>query len=75
MVISAEVGLRKPNPAIFHHAAEKLGLEPAECAFIDDIEHNVRAAEAIGMSGLLHTDADTTVAGLERLIGAPLMPH
>jgi putative hydrolase of the HAD superfamily len=75
VVISCEVGLRKPNPAIFRHAVELLGLEPADCVFIDDIEHNVRAAKALGMAGLLHTDTDTTVAGLERLLGAPLMQH
>jgi putative hydrolase of the HAD superfamily len=75
VVISCEVGMRKPDEAIFRHAADLLGLAPQECVFIDDIEHNVRAAEAIGMIGLLHTDADTTVAGLEDLVGASLMQH
>ena len=75
VVISCEVGLRKPDPAIFQHAVDLLGLTPAECVFIDDIEHNVRAAEAIGMAGVLHTDADTTVTRLEELLGAPLMQH
>ncbi len=42
VVISAEVGMRKPEERIFRHAAGLLGLEPAQCVFIDDIEANVR---------------------------------
>lgn len=72
VVISAEVGLRKPDERIFRHALEGLGLEPQECVFIDDIEHNIRAAEAIGMVGLHHTDPVRTVASLEDLLGIAL---
>ena len=75
VVISCEVGLRKPDEAIFRHAVDLLGLTPRECVFIDDIERNVRAAEELGMIALLHSDADTTVAGLEELLGTPLMQH
>ncbi|WP_033322012.1 HAD family hydrolase [Actinomadura atramentaria] len=67
VVISCEVGMRKPDERIFRHAVERLGLRPADCAFIDDIEHNVRAAEAVGMRGILHTDPDATVAALRDL--------
>nr|WP_315987036.1 HAD family phosphatase [Actinomadura sp. HBU206391] len=68
VVISAEIGMRKPDEGIFRHALESLGLEPDECVFIDDIEHNVRAAETIGMIGLHHTDVATTVGRLEGLL-------
>lgn len=71
-VISAEVGLRKPDEAIFRHALELIGLDPAECVFIDDIEHNVRAAEAIGMIGLHHSEVSVTASTLEELLGIPL---
>lgn len=67
VVISSEVGLRKPDERIFRHAAALLGLPPDRCVFIDDIEHNVRAAEAIGMVGVHHRDADTTAARLRAL--------
>jgi putative hydrolase of the HAD superfamily len=73
VVISAEVGMRKPEERIFRHAAGLLGLEPAECVFIDDIEANVAAAEAIGMTAVLHREPEKTVArlgGLLRLPGA-----
>jgi putative hydrolase of the HAD superfamily len=72
VVISAEVRLRKPDPAIFHHALELLGLPAEECAFIDDIEHNVRAAEELGITGVHHMDTESTVIRLERLLGIPL---
>jgi putative hydrolase of the HAD superfamily len=73
VVISGEVGLRKPDERIFRHAVGLLGLRPPECVFIDDIEHNVRAAEAIGMIGLHHQDVDTTLTALKSL-GVPVAP-
>lgn len=66
-VISAEVGMRKPDEAIFRHALELIGLAPEECVFIDDIDHNVKAAEALGMLGLHHTDPVETLARLDEL--------
>lgn len=72
VVISGEVGMRKPEEAIFLHAAQALGLEPGECVFIDDIEANVAAATACGMTALLHTEAAGTAAALQDLLGVPL---
>lgn len=67
VVISCEVGLRKPDEAIFQHAVDLLGLTPADCVFIDDIEHNITAAEALGMQGILHTGPAKTLDALRRL--------
>ena len=72
VVISGEVGMRKPEERIFRHAAGMLGLDPAECVFIDDIEVNVAAAEAIGMTAILHHDPAVTLARLGDLLGLPL---
>lgn len=72
VVISGEVGLRKPDAPIFLLAAERLGLEPAECAMVDDLPWNVSAAGALGMAGVLHREAGQTVAELERLFGRRL---
>jgi putative hydrolase of the HAD superfamily len=69
VVISAEAGMRKPEERIFRHAAGLLGLDPAECVFIDDIEANVQAAEALGMTGVLHTEPAATAARLAALLG------
>ena len=68
VVISAEVGMRKPEERIFRHAVGLLGLDPAECVFIDDIEANVQAAEALGMTGVLHTDPAATAGRLAELL-------
>ena len=54
VVVSAEVGMAKPDPAIFRLAADRLGLPPAACVFVDDWDDNVEAARAVGMRGVLH---------------------
>ena len=72
VVISGECGMRKPEQAIFLHTAKSLGLEPEQCVFIDDIEANVAAAAACGMTGLHHTEATQTAAALRDLLGLPL---
>jgi putative hydrolase of the HAD superfamily len=68
VVISADVGMRKPEERIFLHAAALLELEPSECVFVDDVEANIIAAEAVGMTGVLHRDPDTTLARLTELL-------
>ncbi len=72
IVISGEVGLRKPEPEIFQLAAERLGLKPAECVFVDDLQLNVDGARAVGMTAILHTEYDETRRALETLFGADL---
>jgi putative hydrolase of the HAD superfamily len=72
VVISAEVGMRKPEERIFWHATGLLGLDPAECVFVDDIQANVAAAEAVGMTAILHSDPVATLTHLGGLLGLPL---
>jgi epoxide hydrolase-like predicted phosphatase len=72
VVISGEVGMRKPEEGIFLHAADTLGLAPSECVFIDDMEANVAAAQACGMTGVLHTETAGTAKALQDLLGVPL---
>lgn len=57
IVDSCEVGLRKPNPAIFEHALNALGVSPAESIFLDDHIANVQAAAALGMD-TIHVTAN-----------------
>ena len=71
-VISGEIGMRKPDPEIYALAAERLGVAASETVFVDDIPHNLAPAEAIGMATIHHTDPETTVAELERLLDIPL---
>jgi putative hydrolase of the HAD superfamily len=72
VVISAEVGMRKPEERIFRHTAALLGLELQECVFIDDIAGNVAAAEAVGLLSLQHREPGPTAAWLAELLGLPL---
>jgi putative hydrolase of the HAD superfamily len=72
VVISGEVGMRKPEERIFRHTAGLLGLTPQECVFIDDLEVNVAAAEAIGMTAVLHDDPAVTLTRLADILGLPL---
>jgi putative hydrolase of the HAD superfamily len=72
VVISSEVGMRKPEERIFRHAASLLGLEPQECVFIDDVQANVVAGEAIGLVCLRHIEPGPTAAWLTELLGVPL---
>jgi putative hydrolase of the HAD superfamily len=74
IVISGEVGMRKPEPRIFHHALDQVGLPAEECVFIDDIEANIAAAQTLGLVGIHHTDAFATIGELEGLFGLPLRP-
>jgi putative hydrolase of the HAD superfamily len=71
VVISSEVGMRKPEERIFRHTAALLGLEPRECVFIDDVEANVAAAQAVGIVSLRHREAAPTAAWLHDLLRPP----
>ena len=72
VVISGDVGMHKPEPDIFHLGAEKIGVPPGECVFVDDLKENIAGAEAVGMAGVLHRGADRTLPELERLLGVSL---
>ena len=54
------------------HAAELLGLDPQHCIFVDDIQANITAAEQVGFTGVLHSEADATVERVAELLGRQL---
>jgi epoxide hydrolase-like predicted phosphatase len=72
VVISGEVGLHKPQPEIFLMGAERTGVAPEQCVFVDDLRENCEGAEAVGMTAVLHRGAETTLPDLERLLGVEL---
>ncbi|HEV8650675.1 MAG TPA: HAD family phosphatase [Actinomycetes bacterium] len=72
VVISGEVGLRKPDPAIYALGARSIGVEPDACVFVDDFPHNLEPARTLGMATVHHTDPARTAAALEILLGVPL---
>ena len=69
VVISGDVGLHKPQPEIYALGAERLGVAPEACVFVDDLRENVAGAKAVGMTAILHRDTEATVAELRRLFG------
>jgi len=56
IIVSAEVGLTKPDPEIYSYTAERLGVELDECVFIDDREALLEPAKALGMWTILYQD-------------------
>jgi FMN phosphatase YigB (HAD superfamily) len=64
--------MRKPDPDIYQLCAQRLGLPPQACVFVDDLSPNVRGAAAVGMVGVLHRTYDETVAELQTLLGLDL---
>jgi putative hydrolase of the HAD superfamily len=69
VVVSSEVGIRKPDTAIYELAAEKLGRAQADCVFVDDVEINLVPARALGMGTILHVRPHDTLAELRRIYG------
>ena len=65
VVLSGEVGVAKPDPAIFQLTARLLEVAPAECVFVDDLAVNARGAAGAGMVGVRHTSVEETVRSPE----------
>ncbi|MHB1536928.1 MAG: HAD family hydrolase [Solirubrobacteraceae bacterium] len=72
IVISGEIGVRKPAPRIYQLGAEAIGLPPSSCAFVDDLPFNLPPARELGMHAIHHTSAEETIAQLERLFAMTL---
>ena len=68
MVFSAEIGVCKPDPRIFHCALERLGTGASETLFIDDREKNVNGAKALGMHTIHYKSRNQVVAALNEYI-------
>ena len=67
VVISGEVGMRKPEREIFELTLDRLGLSAGDCVFIDDMPHNIAAAAEAGLAGIVHRTFDETAGELEVL--------
>ncbi len=70
IVYSHEVGLAKPDPAIYELTAARLGVRPGEIVFLDDVPANVAAARAAGWHAVLHVDAEHSITEIERIIAS-----
>lgn len=70
VVISGEVGMRKPNPDIFAHTLDRLGVPAGRAVFVDDAEPNTEGARRLGLRTILHTGAGSTRRELAALVPA-----
>ena len=73
VVVSGEVGMRKPDPAIFALITQKLGVGADRCVFVDDYPAHLESAASAGMTTVLHRSPAETIAELERLFEVPLV--
>ena len=71
-VISGDEGIRKPAPRIYEIGAERIGLAPSACIFVDDLPGNLKPARELGMATVHHYDAERTIPELEELLGVAL---
>jgi len=72
MIISGEVGLRKPDPEIFRLVLDRLGVEPATAVFVDDHPGHLKAAAGLGLRTVLHRSPAETLDELEDLLDLAL---
>ncbi|MFN3742029.1 MAG: HAD family hydrolase [Anaerolineales bacterium] len=68
IIISAEVGLLKPDPRIYQLALERLQIAPYEALFVDDFPQNITAAKDLGMWALQFTDPEQTLQNIRRIL-------
>jgi putative hydrolase of the HAD superfamily len=72
VVISGDVGVRKPDPRIYELGAEAVDLPPSACVFVDDLPGNLKPARELGMATVRHVHAEQTISELEDLLGVTL---
>ena len=69
IIYSHEVGLAKPDPAIFELTCARMGLAPAQTIFVDDVPGHVAAAGTVGMHAIVHVSTPATIAMVNELRG------
>lgn len=72
IVISGQEGIRKPSRRMYELGAQRAGVAPRLCVFVDDLPFNLTPAQELGMATVHHTGADTTIPQLEELLGVEL---
>jgi epoxide hydrolase-like predicted phosphatase len=68
IIISAEVGVMKPEARIFHIALQSMGVQPGEAVFVDDFAHNVEGARAVGMHAIQFSNPEQVRQELEAIL-------
>jgi putative hydrolase of the HAD superfamily len=72
VVESSKVGVRKPDPRIYRHACDLLGVQPEDCVYLDDLGINLKPARALGMRTIKVGDPDVAIDELQAMVGIRL---
>ena len=72
VVESSKLNMRKPDPRIYRHACDLLGVAPEACVYLDDLGINLKPARAMGMATIKVDAAAQALDELEALLGLPL---
>jgi putative hydrolase of the HAD superfamily len=72
VIESAKVGIRKPDPRIYTMACNELGVDPDNCAYLDDLGINCKPAAHLGMTAIKVIDPDEALDDLEQAVGFSL---
>lgn len=72
VIESSRLGLRKPDPRIYRHACEQMGVPPEEVVYLDDLGINLKPARELGMTTIKVADPDATLQELEQVLGLEL---
>jgi putative hydrolase of the HAD superfamily len=72
VVESSKLGVRKPDPRIYRHACDLLGVRPEDCVYLDDLGINLKPARALGMRTIKVGDPDAAIDELQAMVGIPL---
>jgi len=73
VIESSKAGLRKPDPRIYLMMCEKLGLEPAQCIYLDDLGINCKPAAQLGMHAIKVTSGEQALSDLSAVLGLALV--
>lgn len=69
VIESSKIGIRKPDPRIYHMMCEALGVDPVACIYLDDLGINLKPAKAMGMRTIKVTSEDQLLEELGALLG------
>jgi len=70
VLLSYEIGAVKPEAVMYTTIVARLGMQPEECLFIDDLERYCEAAKNLGMQAIYHHDTHDTIAKIKEIVGA-----
>lgn len=72
VIESSKLGMRKPDPRIYRHACDLIGVTPDRCIYLDDLGINLKPAREMGMRTIKVVDPEIAIDELQAMVGIPL---